>query len=607
MARSRKAAAKKPANPGIGAGPGAQKKRQAARSNGVPAALEPQLTDNAKTVLESRYLWKDEAGRIIETPQQLFARVARAIATPEKRDRAHWEARFYEMMASSRFMPNTPTLINAGRPKGQLSACFVLPIEDSLDGIFGTLMGAAKIHQSGGGTGFSFSRLRPAGSMIRSTHGQSSGPVSFIKIYDVTTETIKQGGARRGANMAILRVDHPDIEEFVDSKRDFRSIMNFNISVGATADFMRAVESGGELALRDPHSAQVVRKVQARALFDRVVRAAWECGDPGLVFLDRINLFNPTPKAGEMESTNPCGEQPLLPYESCNLGSLNLGAYFDGDGGFDWELYREDIHAAVRFLDNVIDCNVFPLPECRKITLRNRKIGLGVMGFADLLLMLGLPYDSDGAREWGEKLMSVLDREAKSASRELARQRGAFPNWKGSLWERLGYEPLRNATVSTVAPTGTISIIAGCSSGIEPIFAGVFYRNVLSGKRLREVHPAVERVLREKGEDLSLVSEERLAALLGRAWSPAQSVPVEAHVRMQAVFQRHSDSSVSKTINLPNSATPQDVAAAYLAAYRQGCKGITIYRDGSRPAQVLERANPAETSSVAEAPTCPSC
>jgi ribonucleoside-diphosphate reductase alpha chain len=572
-----------------------------------PEASALKLTDNAKTVLETRYLWKTPEGRITETPRGLFERVARAIASVEGRDRAKWESRFLEVMKACRFMPNTPTLINAGRKKGQLSACFVLPIEDSLDGIFDTLKGAAKIHQSGGGTGFSFSKLRPAHSLVRSTHGTASGPVSFIQIYDVATETIKQGGARRGANMAILRVDHPDIEAFIDSKRDFKSILNFNISVGITDEFMHALETDGDALLRDPASGIVLRKVSARALFDRMAQAAWECGDPGLVFLDRINLFNPTPKVGTMESTNPCGEQPLLPYESCNLGSLNLGAYFDVKKSFDWDLFRKDVHLATRFLDNVIDCNEFPLAECRKITLRNRKIGLGVMGFADLLLMLGLPYDSDEGRGWGEKIMSVLDREAKIASRELARTRGAFPNWKGSLWDRLGYKPLRNATVSTVAPTGTISIIAGCSSGIEPIFAGVFYRNVLSGKRLREVHPAVERILRSRGDDVATVTEARLSELLGPAWSPAQNVPIAAHVRMQALFQRHSDSSVSKTINLPKEATIKDVGDAYLRAYSQGCKGITIYRDGSRPTQVLERSSAAESASSGEAPACPSC
>ena len=568
---------------------------------------KPRFTDNALTVLEKRYLWKDDAGRITETPEALLERVAHAIAQAETRDRGKWAEQFHEMMASCRFMPNTPTLINAGRKKGQLSACFVLPVEDSLDSIFDSLKGAAKIHQSGGGTGFSFSRLRPKGSMVQSTHGVASGPVSFIKIYDVSTETIKQGGARRGANMAILRVDHPDIEEFIDSKRDFRSIMNFNISVGATAEFMRAMETGADFALKDPHSGQVVRKVKARVIFDQMVSAAWECGDPGLVFLDRINQFNPTPRLGDMESTNPCAEQPLLPYESCNLGSLNLGAYFHPKDGFDWSLYREDIHRAVRFLDNVIDRNEFPLEESRKITLRNRKIGLGVMGFADLLLLMGLPYDSFGALRMGERLMSFLDREAKLASRVLASKRGAFANWKGSMWQKLGYEPMRNATVSTVAPTGTISIIAGCSSGIEPIFSGIFYRNVLSGERLREVHPAVARILGEKGQNAASLSEKQIAKVLGPAWRPAQEISVENHVRMQAVFQRHSDSSVSKTINLPESASVADVARAYRLAYELGCKGITIYRDRSRPEQVLEREDPAESSSVGEAPTCPSC
>jgi ribonucleoside-diphosphate reductase alpha chain len=569
--------------------------------------VKPKLTDNALTVLEKRYLWKDDAGKTVETPEELFGRVAHSIAQVESRDRGKWEEQFYEMMASRRFMPNTPTLINAGREQGQLSACFVLPVDDSLDGIFDTLKGAAKIHQSGGGTGFSFSSLRPKGSLVRSTHGVASGPVSFIKIYDVSTETIKQGGARRGANMAILRVDHPDIEEFIDSKRDFRSILNFNISVGATAEFMLAVETDREFALCEPGSGRVAKQVRARALFDRMVQAAWECGDPGLVFLDRINLFNPTPRVGAMESTNPCGEQPLLPYESCNLGSLNLGAYFEAGNGFDWELFREDIRRAVRFLDNVIDRNEFPLAESRKITLRNRKIGLGVMGLADLLLLMGLPYDSDEARAMGEKIMSFLDREAKIASRDLAAKRGAFPNWKGSLWQKLGYEPMRNATVSTVAPTGTISIIAGCSSGIEPIFSAIFYRNVLSGQRLREVHPSIERVLRAQGKSMESSSEDEITQALGHAWSPAQDVPVEAHVKMQAVFQRHSDSSVSKTINLPETATTTDVARAYRLAYEQGCKGITVYRDRSRPEQVLERGNPAESSSSGEAPSCPSC
>jgi ribonucleoside-diphosphate reductase alpha chain len=565
-----------------------------------------QLTKNARTVLEKRYLRKDSAGIVIEAPEDLFERVATAIAAPEGRARGKWKKRFLEMMTSLRFMPNTPTLMNAGVEGGQLSACFVLPVEDTLDGIFDALKGAAKIHQSGGGTGFSFSRLRASGSSVKSTQGVASGPVSFIKIYDVATETIKQGGARRGANMAVLRADHPDILDFIDSKRDFRSLLNFNISVGATAEFMAAIESDSEYELRDPATGAVARKIRARQVFDRMVSAAWECGDPGLVFLGRVNTFNPTPRMGDMESTNPCGEQPLLPYESCNLGSINLGLFIT-QGMFDWNLFKRDVRDAVRFLDNVIEANEFPLEESRAITLRNRKIGLGVMGFADLLLELGLPYDSEEARALGEKVMSVLDREAKQASAALATERGAFPNWKGSLWDRLGYPKMRNATVSTVAPTGTISIIAGCSSGIEPIFSGIFFRNVLSGERLREVHPAVARALKAAELDPEKVSEEQIASALGKSWSPAQSVAVEAHVKMQAMFQRHSDSSVSKTINLPENAVREDIANAYLTAYALGCKGITVYRDRSRPVQVLDRAQSQEETPRTDAPACPSC
>ena len=550
------------------------------------------LTENAKLVLEKRYLWKDQEGRTVETPGELFRRVAEAVASVESRDRKNWAARFFQLMEKRRFLPNSPTLMNAGREGGQLSACFVLPVDDSLEGIFDTLKHAAKIHQSGGGTGFSFSRLRPAGAIVGSTKGIASGPVSFMKIFDVATETIKQGGARRGANMGILRVDHPDIVDFIDCKRDMRSVVNFNISVAVTEEFMSAVRAGADYWLRDPRTGQGLRQISAQGIFGRMVQAAWECGDPGVVFLDRVNQLNPTPRVGAMESTNPCGEQPLLPFESCNLGSLNLGEYWQR-GRFDWEQLREDIHFAVRFLDNVVDLNTYPVPDCEKITLKNRKIGLGVMGFADLLLMMGVPYASDDGLAWGERLMSFIDSEGKRASAELARKRGAFPNWKGSLWDRLGYPPLRNATVSTVAPTGTISIIAGCSSGIEPIFSGVFFRNVLSGERLREVHPAVERALGDRLNDMKSWDDLEISRLLGPAWSPAQKVPLEAHVRMQAVFQRFSDSAVSKTVNLPESATPEDVARAYTLAYEAGCKGITVYRDKSRPTQVLEVERPA--------------
>lgn len=566
------------------------------------------LSANAITVLERRYLWKDGRGGRLESPEAMMERVASAIAAPEGKSAGRWADKFVELMSALRFLPNSPTLMNAGREGGQLSACFVLPVEDSLEGIFETLKQAAKIHQSGGGTGFAFSRVRPRGSTVRSTSGVASGPVSFMRIYDVATETIKQGGARRGANMAVLRVDHPDIVDFIDSKRDQRSVTNFNISVGATAEFMTALARDGEYALRDPASGREMRSVSAGEIFNRITQAAWECGDPGMVFLDRINLVNPTPNEGEMESTNPCGEQPLLPYESCNLGSLNLSAYH-GRRGFDWELFVRDVGTAVRFLDNVIDVNCYPVVQCWKITHRNRKIGLGVMGFADLLLLMGLPYASPAARDLGERIMSVLDREAKRASMSLARERGAFANYKYSIWKELGYPPLRNATVSTVAPTGTISIIAGVSSGIEPIFSGVFFRNVLAGERLREVHPAVAQIIQARGADASTLTEEEIARILGPVWSPARGVEVEAHVRMQAAFQRFSDSAVSKTINLSENASVADVRKAYLLAYELGCKGITIYRDRSRPSQVLEgSAQPVEGSDpLDEGMSCPSC
>jgi ribonucleoside-diphosphate reductase alpha chain len=518
-------------------------------------------------------------------------------------------------MADLRFIPNSPTLINAGRENGQLSACFVLPVGDSLVSIFDTLKNAALIHQSGGGTGFSFSKIRAKGSLVRSTWGVASGPVSFMRLFDAATETIKQGGVRRGANMAILRVDHPDILEFVHCKQDLKSINNFNISVGITDRFMKAVRHDEDHALIEPSSGAVKGRIQAKELFAQIVKSAWQSGDPGVVFLDRINFFNPTPLKGELESTNPCGEQPLLAFESCNLGSLNLGKYLDSmdPGGrresrsrgvshlpgldrFDWNLYRRDIWTAVRFLDNVIDINTYPVVESKKITLSNRKIGLGVMGFADLLLGLGIPYTSPSALEWGEAVMSFLDREAKRASADLARERGCFKNWQGCFWQKLGYEKLRNATVSTVAPTGTISMIAGASSGIEPIFSAVFVRNVLDGKKLVEVHPAVQKMIQQMTQqktqnqtlDLEKISDEEMSKLLGPVWTPSHQVPVKTHVQVQARFQRHSDSAVSKTINLPESASVQDVADAYLYAYECGCKGITVYRDQSRSQQVLE-------------------
>ena len=562
------------------------------------------LTENAKTVLEARYLNRDNQGKPIETVEGLFARVAQCVASAEGRRSREWEERFFEMMTQLRFVPNSPTLMNAGLKNGQLSACFVIPIEDSLCSIFDALKYAALIHQSGGGTGFSFSKLRPKGSEVNTTRGVASGPVSFMKIFDVATDTIKQGGKRRGANMAILRVDHPDILEFIDSKRDMKSITNFNISVGITESFMLALRKGESFGLWDPQKKKPAgRTLQAKLVFERLVQSAWECGDPGLVFLDRINLFNPTPQVGEIESTNPCSEQPLLPFESCNLGSINLMAYFH-ENKFQWEQFKKDIVTGVRFLDNVIDVNHFPVPQCAKITKRNRKIGLGIMGFADLLLMLGIPYDSTGALNLGQKIMSVLDGEAKRASMHLAEKRGAFPNWKGSLWHRLGYSPMRNATVSTVAPTGTISLIAGVSSGIEPVFSGFIARNVLSGQRLVEIHPMVKRLFKLKRIDPSKLGERDLERVLGPAWKPSHTLSVEAHIRMQSVFQCFSDSAVSKTINLPKEATQDDVSRAYQLAYELGCKGITVYRDQSRPAQVLEVLSPTRGDAIDHCESC---
>jgi ribonucleoside-diphosphate reductase alpha chain len=546
----------------------------------------------ALRVLEQRYLWRDENRRIVETPEGLIRRVAGAVASAEGKNREIFVKRFYELMAAGRFLPNSPTLMNAGKHGGQLSACYVLPIEDDLSAIFKSLGDAAKVHQSGGGTGFSFSRLRPRGSAIHQGTGPASGPVSFMRIYDVATETIRQSGVRRGANMAVLRVDHPDIFEFIDSKLDFTSITNFNISVGVTDEFMDALRTNTKFSLRDPRdNRRVVREVGADELFDRVCRAAWKCGDPGLVFLDRMNLFNPTPRLGAIEGTNPCGEQPLLPYESCNLGSLNLCYYVtEGRRGFDWRALSKDVWLSVRFLDNVIDINQFPVKESRQITLKNRKIGLGVMGFADALLLLEIPYDSPKARELGELVMSYIDREAKRASAAMAEERGAFSGWRGSLWERLGYPKLRNAAVTTIAPTGTLSLIFGVSSGIEPIYSAALSRNALEGDRLSGVHPVIERVFERKGIPRSEISDKKASEVFGGAWRPAHQVSVANHVKMQAVFQRHSDSAVSKTINLPEQATTEDVKEAYLLAYRVGCKGITVYRDKSRPTQVLETA-----------------
>jgi ribonucleoside-diphosphate reductase alpha chain len=546
----------------------------------------------------------------------MLERVARAVAQAERVElQSRFAERFFRLMESLRFVPNSPTLMNAGREKGQLSACYVLPIEDTLESIFTTLKNAALIHQSGGGTGFSFSRLRSEGAIVRGSGGVASGPVSFLRVFDSATDAIKQGGTRRGANMGVLRVDHPDVMSFIALKQDLGQSTNFNISVGVTDEFMEAVLNDGEWALKEPSSGLTSRVLKARAVFDAMVLAAWNTGDPGVVFLDRMNRLNPTPSLGQFESTNPCGEQPLLDFESCNLGSLDIGKYVAkrGSGRLDWATLKRDIHLAVRFLDDVIDINGFPVSECERATKKTRKIGLGLMGFADFLLQSGIPYGSRASIEVAEDVMGFLSREARNASRELALEKGSFPAFKASLWDQLGYPPLRNATVTTLAPTGTISLIAGCSSGIEPIFAPILARNVLDGRRLVEVQPVVAALVKEKGADekwLALSPEGQESFLrqeLGDCWTPAQSVSPTEHVAVQAAFQRHSDSAVSKTVNLPREASVSEVREVFIQAYLAGCKGVTVFRDQSRAGkQVLEGVS---VSAGAEGGggTCPDC
>ena len=559
------------------------------------------LPINTMEVLKKRYLQKDDRRNIIETPSLLFRRVARHVSQGEKNFKSsvtseEAEEKFYGMMRNLEFMPNSPTLMNAGGSLGQLSACFVIPVEDSIDGIFGALTSMAKIHQTGGGTGFNFSRLRPKKDLVASTKGEASGPVSFMNIFDKATEVIVQGGRRRGANMGILRVDHPDIVEFIEAKIDKSRFSNFNLSVGVTDRFMRAVEEKREFDLINPRTQERVKKVKARMIFDLIVNAAWMTGDPGLIFLDEINRKNPTPQVGSIEATNPCGELPLLPYESCNLGSINLARMVKGKV-LDWDKLRETIHWGIRFLDDVIEVNRFPLPQVQEITFANRKVGLGVMGFADLLIRLGLPYHSPEALRFAARLMRFVHNESLQASAVLARERGVFPNFVRSLYARKNLR-VRNATVNTIAPTGTISIIAGCSSGIEPLFAVSFVRNVLSGTKLFEVNPIFEEIAKNRGfyskemvarvaQSGSLQKIKGIPQDVKRIFVTAFDVTAEQHLQVQAAFQRYSDNSVSKTINLPNEATVEDVRKIYLLAYRMKCKGITIYRYGSKEEQVL--------------------
>ncbi len=568
------------------------------------------LSSNALAVLGRRYLKKDEQGRVIETPAEMFHRVAGNVAQADlnygRNDVEGTVEEFYRALSFLEFLPNSPTLMNANRPLQQLAACFVLPVEDSLESIFDAVKNTALIHQSGGGTGFSFSRLRPRDDMVRTTSGAASGPVSFMRVFNMATEVIKQGGTRRGANMGILRVDHPDILEFITAKEDNRELANFNISVAVTEAFMEAVERGGEIGLVNPHTRAVVRTVKARDIFDRIVETAWKTGDPGVVFIDRINRDNPTPQLGEMESTNPCGEQPLLPYEPCNLGSINLALMLKKSGGretVDWERLEKTVRTGVHFLDNVIDVGRYPLDEIDRMAKGNRKIGLGVMGFADLLIRLGIPYDSGAALRCAEELMGFIEEKAWDASAGLAVKRGVFPNYSGSHYDIRGGPRLRNATVTTVAPTGTLSIIAGCSSGIEPLFALSFTRHVLGDVELPEVNERFLEIARNRG----FYSERLLMRLVGgeplrnmgevpadvkQLFVTAFDIAPEWHVRMQAAFQRHTDNAVSKTINFPPRATTGDVRKAFLLAFQEGVKGITVYRSGSRTGQVLTCSDP---------------
>ncbi len=565
------------------------------------------LSKNALTVLAKRYLKREGGGAPTETPEDMFRRVAQTINAAEPdtdKKKGHFEQQYYQAMTELDFLPNSPTLMNAGRELGQLSACFVLPVDDSMESIFEAIKNTALIHKSGGGTGFSFSRIRPANDDVRSTSGVSSGPISFMQVFDAATETIKQGGTRRGANMGILRVDHPDIMDFIMAKRDLSILTNFNISVGITEAFMEAVDKNQDYDIINPRDGKVVKQLNASKVFNQIIDMAWSNGEPGIVFLDRLNRDNPTPDIGEYESTNPCGEQPLLPYESCNLGSINL-ANMVVDKEINWDKLEKTTKLATRFLDNVIEANKYPLPEIDEMTRANRKIGLGVMGWADMLILLETPYNSQEGIDLGEKVMRFINEKSHEESRRLATERGSFPNFTGSLFDKPGSGPMRNSTCTTIAPTGTISIIANCSSGVEPLFAVSYVRQVLDNNKLIEVHPLFEKIARQRGfysealmqeiaEKGTIQDIDAIPAEIRKIFVTSHDITPRDHVLMQAAFQRHTDNAVSKTVNFCQGATKEDVSTVYRLAYKEGCKGVTIYRDGSREMQVLSVAKKEE-------------
>lgn len=584
-------------------------------------AIDTELAPNALTVLQRRYLKKDEDGNPTEQPSDMFRRVAENIASAEKSygksaDEVKETALdFYDLMTSLEFLPNSPTLMNAGRDLQQLSACFVLPIGDSMEEIFTAVKDTALIHKSGGGTGFSFSRLRGSGASVRSTQGVSSGPVSFMRVFNQATEAVKQGGTRRGANMGVLRIDHPDILEFITCKKD-GDFSNFNISVAITEEFMEAVKAGTDYTLYDPRDKSAVGTLNAAEVYDLIVNLAWATGDPGIIFIDRMNRDNPTPAIGEIEATNPCGEQPLLPYEACNLGSINLSRMLKrGNEGIDinWDKLKDVTHRAVRFLDDVIEVNNYPLPQIDELVRGNRKIGLGVMGWADMLIELGIGYNTAEAVELARKVMEFIATEAKAESHDLALERGVFPNFDKSIFAGKENGELRNATVTTIAPTGTLSIIASCSSGVEPLFAVSYVRNVMDNDKLVEVNPRFEKIahdmdfyspelMEEIAEHGSVQGITEVPAQVQEVFVTAHDIIPEWHIRMQAAYQDYIDNAVSKTVNFSNSATPEDVRHTYDLAYELGVKGVTIYRDGSKDSQVLTTGSTGKAESAVQMP-----